>query len=118
MKIEVCGAAARPLPAGHDLPDPLPGPCGRRLTKAISGNFSLSSRSGPRTSSSNSATLVSRLLAAICAETFDFDLVVDDRHIRNFDHRAVDGLDDDPNALGGRVIVEADSDERHCALIA
>jgi hypothetical protein len=50
-------------------------------------------------------------------ETFDLDLVVD-RYIRNFDHRAVDGLADDPNALGGRVLVEVDSDERQCALLS
>jgi hypothetical protein len=47
----------------------------------------------------------------------DLELVVD-RYTRNFDHRAVDGLADDSNALGGRVLVEVDSDEWHCALLS
>src|ERR1700731_800308 len=47
----------------------------------------------------------------------DLELVVD-RYIRNFDHRTVDGLADDSNALGGRVLVEVDSDEWHRILLS
>jgi hypothetical protein len=48
--------------------------------------------------------------------SYDLELVVD-RHIRDFDHPAVDGLADDSNALGGRVLAEVDSGEWHCGLL-
>jgi hypothetical protein len=49
------------------------------------------------------------------AETFD---LVFDRHIRNFDYRAADDWADASYALGGRVLVDVNSDEWHCALLS